>query len=127
MQLLQSPWIWHIVIYCLSILYADWFESFFFLKFYVYFYLPLFLVFVNCNHYWQIRINFTLFIGLLIRIALKCSVNFHILSNLSKFTGGISNLARIAKWRAFLKAFTYSSTADVCYQLSISHGVFSLT
>lgn len=68
--------------------------------------------------------NFTLFIPLLIHAALKRSVNFHTLSNLSKLIGSISNLARIAKWRAFLKMFMYSSTAGVCYQLCINHGVF---
>lgn len=63
-------------------------------------------MFVNSCHYWQIQPNFTLFIGLLIH-TLKCSVNFHILSNSSKFIGGISNLARIAAGRAFLKTFMY--------------------
>lgn len=45
-----------------------------------------------CYHCWQIQTNITLFIGLLMHTALKCSVNFHMLSNLSKFIGGISDL-----------------------------------
>lgn len=61
--------------------------------------------------------------------ALKCSVNIHILCKLSKFIVGISDISDISgitKWRPFLKAFMYSSAADVCYQLCINHGGFSL-